>query len=60
MNPVQIKLELTLDEINACLTALGNLPFVQVSPLIEKIREQTVPQLPVPQPQESKPEAQNV
>ena len=55
MNPVQVNLTLTLDEVNACLTALGNLPFVQVSPLIEKIREQTVPQLPVPQP-----EAQNV
>ena len=57
MNPVQIKLELTLNEINACLTALGNMPFVQVSPLIEKIREQTVPQLPVPAPQEVKAES---
>lgn len=57
MNPVQVNLTLTLDEVNACLTALGNLPFVQVNQLIEKIREQTVPQLPVPAPQEVKAES---
>lgn len=60
MNPTLIKIELALEELNVIMSALGNLPFVQVSPLIEKIREQAVPQLPVPQPQESKPEAQNV
>lgn len=41
---MSIKLDLTLDEINGVLTALGNLPFVQVEPLIGKIREQAIPQ----------------
>ena len=45
----QIKLELHLDEVNAILQTLGNLPFAQVAGLIEKIKEQATPQLPVPQ-----------
>jgi len=52
MNAVQIKLELTLDEVNAVLNALGNMPYAQVAPLVEKIKEQAVPQLPVPTPTE--------
>lgn len=44
----QIKLEMHLDEVNAILVALGNLPFTQVANLIEKIKEQATPQLPVP------------
>lgn len=44
----QIKLELHLDEVNAILQTLGNLPFAQVAGLIEKIKEQATPQLPVP------------
>ncbi len=51
MGNTQIKLELTLDEINGVLTALGNLPYAQVSGLIEKVREQAIPQVPVPQVQ---------
>lgn len=39
------KLELTLDEINAVLNSLGNLPYSQVSLLVEKIRAQAIPQL---------------
>lgn len=54
MNPTLIKIELALEELNVIMSALGNLPFVQVSPLIEKIREQAVPQLPVPSPREAK------
>jgi hypothetical protein len=56
MNPVQIKLELTLDEVNAVMGALGNMPYAQIAPLVEKIKEQAVPQLPVPAPQEAKTE----
>lgn len=41
-----IKLELEIDDINLALGALGNLPYGQVEPLINKIRNQTVPQLP--------------
>lgn len=45
----QIKLDLHLDEVNAILQTLGNLPFAQVAGLIEKIKEQATPQLPVPE-----------
>ena len=35
-----IHLELTIDEINLTLTALGQLPYVQVVGLVENIRKQ--------------------
>lgn len=41
---MSIKLDLTLDEVNGVLMALGKLPFEQVEPLVAKIREQAVPQ----------------
>ena len=41
-----IKLDLEIDDINLALGALGNLPYGQVEPLINKIRNQVVPQLP--------------
>ena len=50
MGNTQIKLELALDEVNGVLSALGNMPYAQVSGLIEKIREQAIPLVPVPQP----------
>jgi hypothetical protein len=37
--------ELTLDEANLVLAALGKAPFEQVAGLIGKIREQAQPQL---------------
>jgi hypothetical protein len=39
-----IKLELTMNEANGILAHLGKLPYEQVFPLIEKIRQQGVPQ----------------
>lgn len=39
-----ITLELSLAEINAVLTALGQMPFVQVADLIGKVREQAIRQ----------------
>jgi len=48
MNPVIIKLELTLDEVNQTMAALGNMPYVQVVALVDKIKSQAVPQLPAP------------
>lgn len=39
-----ITLELSLSEINAVLTALGQMPFVQVADLIGKVREQAIRQ----------------
>jgi hypothetical protein len=44
-----INMTLTLDEINFVLTSLGNMPYGQVVNLIEKIRDQAVPQIPTPQ-----------
>ena len=39
------KFELTLDEANLVLAALGKAPFEQVAGLISKIKEQATPQL---------------
>jgi hypothetical protein len=41
-----LKFELTLDEANLVLAALGKAPFEQVAGLIGKMREQAQPQLP--------------
>ncbi len=41
---MEIQLNLTLEEVNGVLQALGNLPYAQVSPLVEKIRAQATPQ----------------
>lgn len=35
-----IRLELTIDEVNLILTALGQLPYVQVVGMLENIRKQ--------------------
>jgi hypothetical protein len=57
-----IKLELTLDEVNKIMACLGNAPYAQVADLVEKIKQQVVPQVqqqaesapaePVEQPKE--------
>jgi hypothetical protein len=41
----QIRLELSVEEINLVLEALGNLPFIKVHELISKIHQQASPQL---------------
>jgi hypothetical protein len=41
-----IKLTLTVDEVNRVLGALGDKPFVQVVDLITKVREQATSQVP--------------
>lgn len=43
MNP--IRLELTVEETNLILEALGNLPFVKVHELIGKIHQQASSQI---------------
>jgi hypothetical protein len=54
---VQIKLNLTLDEVNIALNALGKTyTYIEVFGLIEKIKEQVIPQLPVPTPESEKAE----
>lgn len=40
-----ITLELEINEVNGVLTALGNMPFSQVAPLIQKIQLQAQPQV---------------
>ena len=45
-NENNIQLELTINEINAILLSLAKLPYETVAPLIEKIREQSLPQVP--------------
>lgn len=46
MAKTNIKLDLTVNEVNAVLLSLAKLPFETVAPLIEKIREQSLPQVP--------------
>jgi hypothetical protein len=56
-----IKLELTLEEINYILTAVGKNPYVECELLVRKIHSQAVPQveaIKAQAPQEAKPESQ--
>lgn len=41
---MSIKLDLELIEVNGIMQALGNMPYAQVEPLVNKIREQAIPQ----------------
>jgi hypothetical protein len=43
---MNIKLELTLDEVNQILTTLGQMPYAQVVNLIDKIKSQGMSQVP--------------
>jgi len=47
-----MKLELTVNEVNTIMQALGNAPYVQVAELIQKIREQAQAQLSQPATEE--------
>ena len=40
-----INLELSVQEVNLILQALGQAPYVQVAELVEKIKEQATPQV---------------
>ena len=42
---MDIKLELTLEEINAVIATLAQLPFNQVHQLVDKIRSQAIVQV---------------
>jgi hypothetical protein len=42
---MEIKLSLTLEELNAVMQALGNMPYAQIATLVEKVRAQVVPQV---------------
>jgi hypothetical protein len=47
---IKITLQYNLEEVNALLSLLGNLPFSQSAPFINSIQAQAVPQLPPPEP----------
>jgi len=40
-----INLNLTIQEVNLILQALGQAPYIQVAELVEKIKAQAVPQV---------------
>ena len=42
---MEIKLSLTIEEVNGVMQALGNMPYVQVTALVEKVRSQAAPQV---------------
>jgi len=43
-------LDLTIDQINIIMGALGNAPYVQVAPVIAEIQKQAAPQVnPAPE-----------
>lgn len=49
-DPVKLNLELTLDEVNGIIGALGELPTKSNAMfLIQKIQAQVIPQLPKPE-----------
>lgn len=45
-----INLQLTLEEVNAVLEALGAQPYTKAVDLITSIREQAIPQVEQPKP----------
>jgi hypothetical protein len=54
---MNITLNFNIDDINALLTALGKLPYVESASLIQAIHNQAVPQITVKTAEE--PEASN-
>ena len=42
---MNINLELTIEEVNGCLMALGKAPYEMAQPIIDKIKEQAIPQV---------------
>ena len=52
-----MNLDLTIDQINVIMSALGNAPYIQVAPVIAEIQKQAAPQVnPAPQPAPSEAE----
>ena len=51
------KIELTLGLVNALMQYLGTRPYADVADMIQAIREQAIPQVPIP---EAKPDTETV
>lgn len=52
MNPSEIKIVFTLEQVNAMLQRLGLLPYAQVADLIDAIKQVAAPQVPKEEPAE--------
>ena len=46
MNPNEIKITFTLEQVNAVLQRLAQLPYGQVADLVEGIKSIAIPQVP--------------
>jgi hypothetical protein len=45
-----MNLELTIEQVNVIMQALGNAPYIQVAPVIAEIQKQAAPQVnPAPE-----------
>ena len=44
---MSIKLELEVDQVNGILMALGKAPYEMAQPIIDKIKQQAIPQVQV-------------
>ena len=42
---MSIKLDLTVEEVNGVLMALGKAPYEMAQPIIDKIKNQAIPQV---------------
>ena len=42
---MSIKLDLTIEEVNGVLVSLGKAPYELAQPIIDKIKQQAVPQV---------------
>ena len=42
---MSIKLDLTIEEVNGALMALGKAPYEMAQPIIDKIKQQAIPQV---------------
>jgi hypothetical protein len=51
---MSIKLDLTIEEVNGILASLGKAPYELAQPIIDKIKEQAIPQVQPVTPAEVK------
>jgi hypothetical protein len=49
MTEKEINITFTLEQVNAVLQRLGQLPYAQVADLVEGIKSITIPQIPEPE-----------
>lgn len=52
MDPKEIKIVFTLEQVNAVLTRLGGLPYAQVADLVQGIQAIAAPQVPKEEPKQ--------